>query len=145
MKHSVLIVDDEYLIRQGVEFMIDWEKEGFTIIGKAANGREALELAQSRHPDLVISDIVMPEMDGMELTSRLQEICPDTQVIILSSYSEFDYVRNTLTHGAADYILKPARLPPRFWNRCKNQGTAFPAGPRHCGCSHCTQQNSGRV
>lgn len=111
MKYSVLIVDDEYLIRQGVEFMIDWEKEGFTIIGKAANGREALELAQSRHPDLVISDIVMPEMDGMELTSRLQEICPDTQVIVLSSYSEFDYVRNTLTHGAADYILKPALSP----------------------------------
>lgn len=111
MKNKVLICDDEYLIRQGIEFMLDWEKEGFEVCGKAANGKQALELIEKLKPDLVISDIVMPEMDGVELTRIIKERWPEIQVIILSSYSEFDYVRSTLTNGAADYILKPALSP----------------------------------
>lgn len=111
MNNKVLICDDEYLIRQGIEFMIDWQKEGFEICGRAANGKQALELIETEKPDLVISDIVMPEMDGVELTKKIQEKWPEIQVIILSSYSEFDYVRNTLTSGAVDYILKPTLSP----------------------------------
>ena len=69
---KVLIVDDEYIMRQGLKYMIDWEKEGFEIVGEAANGLEALSLIQKENPHIVICDIVMPMMDGVDFSMSFQ-------------------------------------------------------------------------
>ncbi|MFD1907427.1 response regulator [Paenibacillus rhizoplanae] len=104
---KVLIVDDEILVRQGIKYVLDWEQEGFQIVGEAANGREALNSLQTLQPHIIITDIVMPVMDGEELTRLVKRDYPATEVIVLSSFSEFHYVRSTFQHGVADYILKP--------------------------------------
>jgi len=103
----VLIVDDELLIRQGVKHSINWENEGFKIIGEATNGEEALDLIESLQPHIVITDMVMPIMDGVELTKAIKEDYPQIEIIILSSFGSFDYVRSTFQLGISDYILKP--------------------------------------
>lgn len=102
-----LIVDDECLIRQGIKHYIDWEKEGFSIVGEAANGQEALEFIKITNPHVIITDILMPIMDGVELTRIVKEKYPTIEIIILSSFAEFDYVRSTFQNGVIDYILKP--------------------------------------
>lgn len=102
-----LIVDDELLIRQGIKHYIDWEKEGFQIVGEASNGQEALELIEKVAPHIVMTDIMMPIMDGEELTRIVKEKYPQMEIIILSSFSEYDYVRSTFQNGVVDYILKP--------------------------------------
>ncbi|MFT4416810.1 response regulator transcription factor [Fredinandcohnia humi] len=103
----ILIVDDEILIRQGIKYYLDWEEEGFQIVGEASNGKEALELIEKSNPHIVITDIVMPIMDGEELTKEIKANYPDIEVIILSSFGEYDYVRSTFQSGVVDYILKP--------------------------------------
>lgn len=103
----VLIVDDEILVRQGIKHLLNWEKEGFQIVGEAASGTEALEKIQQLEPHIVITDIVMPVMDGAELTRIVKARFPEIEVIVLSSFGEFDYVRSTFQSGVADYILKP--------------------------------------
>ncbi|WP_410511719.1 response regulator transcription factor [Paenibacillus sp. BR2-3] len=104
---KVIIVDDEILVRQGIKYVLDWEREGFQIVGEASNGQEALELIRTLQPHIVITDIVMPVMDGEELTRIVKRDHPDIEVIVLSSFSEFHYVRSTFQNGVADYILKP--------------------------------------
>jgi len=103
----LLIVDDEILIRQGIKHYINWEQEGFDIVGEAAHGKEALELIEVVKPDIILTDIVMPIMDGEELTRILKEKYPQIGVIVLSSFGDFDYVRSTFQNGVLDYILKP--------------------------------------
>lgn len=103
----VVIVDDEVLVRQGIKHLLQWEQEGFLIVGEASNGQEALKLIEQLQPHIVITDIVMPQIDGVELTSLIKERYPDIEVIVLSSFSEFHYVRDTFQKGVADYILKP--------------------------------------
>ncbi|WP_299093226.1 response regulator transcription factor [uncultured Metabacillus sp.] len=104
---KVVIVDDELLIRQGIKHYIQWEQEGFQIVGEASNGQEALQVIDAVRPHIVITDIVMPVMDGEELTKVIRNQYPDIEVIVLSSFGEFDYVRSTFQHGVTDYILKP--------------------------------------
>ncbi|MCC3355313.1 response regulator transcription factor [Bacillus sp. REN16] len=103
----ILIVDDEILIRQGIKYYLNWEEEGFQIVGEASNGKEALELIDQTNPHIVITDIVMPIMDGEELTKEIKANYQDIEVIILSSFGEYDYVRSTFQSGVVDYILKP--------------------------------------
>lgn len=103
----VLIVDDEVLVRQGIKHLLHWEQAGFTIVGEASNGQEAIELIERLQPHIVITDIVMPLLNGVELTSLIKERYPTIEVIVLSSFSEFHYVRDTFQKGVADYILKP--------------------------------------
>lgn len=107
---KVLIVDDALLIRKGIKHSINWEKEGFQIIGEGKNGEEALELIETFHPHIVITDMVMPVMDGVELTKAIKEDFPQIEIIILSSFGDFDYVRSTFQLGISDYILKPLIL-----------------------------------
>lgn len=103
----ILIVDDEQLIRQGIKHYVQWEQEGFQIVGEASNGQEALEMVERTNPHIILTDIVMPIMDGEELTRIVKSKYPHIEIIILSSYGEFDYVRSTFQSGAVDYILKP--------------------------------------
>ncbi|SDZ45297.1 two-component system, response regulator YesN [Evansella caseinilytica] len=103
----VMIVDDEVLIRQGIKHYFNWEEEGFLIVGEAGNGREALELIEEVKPHILLTDIVMPVMDGEELTKVVKANYPHIEIIVLSSFGEFEYVRSSFQSGVVDYILKP--------------------------------------
>lgn len=104
---KVLIVDDEMLIRQGIINYINWEAEGFQIVGEASNGNEALTLIEKEQPHIIITDVVMPGMDGIELVKEVKAQYPKIEIIVLSSFENFDYVRSTFQSGVADYVLKP--------------------------------------
>lgn len=104
---KVIITDDEIQIRRGLRMKVDWEEEGFQIVGEASNGRETLELLRTMDIDLVISDMRMPIMDGMELARHCQQEFPKVKVIVLSGYSDFEYVRGSMKEGVKDYLLKP--------------------------------------
>jgi Response regulator containing CheY-like receiver domain and AraC-type DNA-binding domain len=102
----VMIVEDELLVCIGLKNMIDWAGMGMEVIAEAQNGRAALELYGSKKPDLILTDIKMPEMDGLELISRIREKDKATKIIILTCVKEFDLVRQALKLGVSDYILK---------------------------------------
>lgn len=104
---NMLIVDDEYLVRMGVRNTIDWENYGIEIIDEAEDGAMGLELALKYNPDIILTDIRMPYMDGLEFMSKIRESGIESSIIVLSGYDEFDYVRKAMHNGAYDYILKP--------------------------------------
>jgi len=104
--YEVLIVDDEPLARESLKYLIDWPALGFNITAEAEDGRQALDLLQSRHFSLVLTDIRMPAMNGLELVGRLREFS-DAQVVILSGYEDFEYARRGMKLGVNDYLLKP--------------------------------------
>ena len=107
----ILIVDDEYIMRRGIRFMLNWEEQGFEVVGEASNGKEALEMIEDLKPHIVFCDIVMPVMDGIDFIKIAHRRHPDIQILILSGYDKFEYVRQALLNGAADYILKPTLNP----------------------------------
>jgi two-component system response regulator YesN len=107
----IMIVDDEPVIRFGIKASVDWNQEGYQVTGDFANGAEALEMMKSEPCDILITDIKMPVMDGLELTRRALELNPQLKVILVSSYNDFDYVREGLKLGVVDYILKPTLQP----------------------------------
>ncbi len=125
-KCNVLIVDDELLIRHGIKHSIEWGEEGFDLVGEATNGAEALTLVESLHPHIVITDMVMPIMDGEALTTKLKEMYPEIEIIILSSFGEFDYVRSTFQLGISDYILKPQLEGPQLLKALKEAAQKIP-------------------
>lgn len=104
---KVLIVDDEKYVRMGIKGDTDWSLIGCEVVGEASNGEEALEVAEATRPDLVISDIRMPKMDGIKLAEKLLDKYPDTKIIFLTAYSEFEYARQAVRLGVSDYLLKP--------------------------------------
>lgn len=122
----ILIVDDEYLLRQGIKHLVDWNKEGFEIIGEASNGNEALDLIERFKPHIIISDIVMPVMDGVDLVKIVKNKYPEIQIVILSSYSDFNYVKDTFKLGVNDYILKPKLNPEELLMLLKNTASNIP-------------------
>ena len=102
-----MIVDDEKYVRMGIKNDTDWALIGCEVVAEASNGEMALEMAGEFRPDLVISDIKMPKMDGIELAGKLLEKYPDTKVIFLTAYNEFEYARQAVRLGVSDYLLKP--------------------------------------
>ncbi len=107
----ILIVEDELLLRQGIKNLINWEEEGFQIVGEASNGADAITCIEQMHPHIVITDIVMPVMNEIELTGIIHERYPEIQVVVLSSYSDFEYIKSAMKNGADDYLLKPTMNP----------------------------------
>lgn len=105
--YRVMLVDDEEEIRDGIRRKIDWKGNGFELVASAENGQEALELAEQLHPDVVMTDIKMPFMDGLTLGKRLCELMPDTKLVIFSGFDDFEYAQKAIQMGAAEYILKP--------------------------------------
>lgn len=105
--YSVFIVDDEVIVRDGIRNKIDWEKSGFTFAGEAGDGEIALSMIQDIKPDILITDIKMPFMDGLELSRMVKKLLPWTKIIILSGHDEFEYAKKAISIGIADYILKP--------------------------------------
>lgn len=113
-QYRVLIVDDEPIQRAGITHLCNWSEYGIEIVAQASNGQEALEAVEAALPHVVITDIVMPVMDGVELTRILRTRYPDIKVVVLSSYSEFDYVREVFKYGVTDYLLKPKVSAPEL-------------------------------
>lgn len=105
-RQKILIVEDEPILRQGLEILGDWGKNGLVLIGSVQNGREALELMDTELPDIIITDIMMPVLDGIELIKRVKIQYPEVEIIVLSNYSDFQYVKQAMKAGAADYLLK---------------------------------------
>jgi DNA-binding NarL/FixJ family response regulator len=101
----VLLADDHTMVRAGFRSLIEG-MQGFEVVAEAADGREALELAELLRPDVVLSDIAMPELGGLELTSRLAEAVPEARVLILSMHRDPGYVRQAVRSGARGYLLK---------------------------------------
>ncbi len=105
---NVLIVDDEPYIREGLRILVDWEAEGFSIIGEASDGLEALEMLEFVQADLLITDISMPGMGGLHLLRELRERgMEDVHVVVLSGYREFSYAQTAMKYNCLDYIIKP--------------------------------------
>lgn len=109
--YSVIIVDDEPRIRRGISHCMPWERLGFSLAGEAGNGVEALELVRAVHPDLVITDIRMPDMDGLDFIGMIQKETHPPLVIVISGYADFEYAQRAIRYGVADYILKPVEEP----------------------------------
>lgn len=103
----VLIVEDEEIIRRGLVATIDWHSMGCTIIGDAPDGKAGLALLRRERPDVVLTDIRMPRMDGIAMAECAREEGILPQLIFLTSYAEFDYAKKAITLHAADYLLKP--------------------------------------
>ena len=106
-RYSVLLVDDEEDVIRIIMKKLDWESMGLTIIGHAANGVEALEMAEELSPDIVMTDIKMPYMDGLTLCRKLKELSRTIRVIIFSGFDEFEYAKEAIKMEAEEYLLKP--------------------------------------
>lgn len=105
--YRLLIVEDEAWIRMGLETTVDWAALDVELLPSATNGEEALSRIQTRRPDLLLTDIRMPQMDGVELMRRVHEEFPDILTLVLSGFGEFAYAQKALEYGAFSYILKP--------------------------------------
>lgn len=105
---KIIIVDDEPFIRQGLNILIDWEQYGYEIVGEAANGLEAIKELEKKEIDLIIVDIKMPEMNGIQLIEYVRiNISTRVKFIVLSGYYEFEYAKKAIKYNVTDYILKP--------------------------------------
>ncbi len=107
MRIKMVIADDERLIRESLYKLMDWESVGVEAVGAASNGKAALELVREHEPKILLSDICMPEMDGIEILAKIQELELGIYVIFLSAHSDFAYAQSALKYGAFDYLLKP--------------------------------------
>lgn len=108
--NKVLIVDDESMIRKGLINVIDWKSIECEICGEAGDGIEGMELIKKVKPDIVITDIKMPGIDGLAMIKETKEIIPDGKIVILTGFRDFDYIQEAIKLGAFDYILKPSRI-----------------------------------
>ena len=104
---KVLVVEDEEMIRKGIVLAVDWAALDCVVVGEASNGEEGLEAAQRYAPTLIITDLKMPKMDGIEMLRRLREAGNNAFVIILTAYDSFAYAQSALRLGAVDFLLKP--------------------------------------
>ena len=104
---KVLVVEDEELIRRGIVLAVDWAALDCVVVGEAANGEEALEAVERLGPTLIITDLKMPRMDGIELLRRLRESGNNVYVIILTAYDSFEFAQSAMRLGAVDFLLKP--------------------------------------
>ncbi len=104
---KVLIIDDEQTVLSGLSSIYDWEVSGFTKVQTSSSSLEAIELAEKEAFDLVITDIKMPEMDGLRLSEYLLKLQPQIYIIILSGYGEFEYAKKAISLGISEYLLKP--------------------------------------
>jgi DNA-binding NarL/FixJ family response regulator len=101
----ILLADDHSIVRRGLRSTLE-EEPGYKVVGEAANGREAVRLAEQLSPDVAIIDIGMPQLNGMEATSQILKVSPQTRVVILSMHSDETYILRALTAGAKAYLLK---------------------------------------
>lgn len=105
--YSVFLADDERLIREGLAETLPWDSLGLSLVGMAPDGKQALQDIRERKPDIVLTDIRMPYMDGLELIAKIREIQPECRIVILTGYGEFEYAQTAIRFGVSDFLLKP--------------------------------------
>lgn len=105
--YSLLIVEDEYLVRQGIRSLVDFERFQIDQINEAKDGVEAWDFIEKHQPDIVLTDINMPRMNGIQLAQLIKEAYPHIHLVFLTGYDEFDYALSAVKLGADDYLLKP--------------------------------------
>ncbi len=108
--YKVLIIDDEPIIRKGLKNIINWKSFNCEVAGEAADGQEGSELIRRVLPEIIITDIRMPEVDGLSMLQEIKDIVPDSKIIILTGYRDFDYVHEALKLGAFEFLLKPSKI-----------------------------------
>ncbi len=108
--YTIVVVDDEEELRRAIIKRIDWEQAGFQVVGEADNGIEALELVEKQEPDLLLTDIHMPFLSGLELARQVREIRPATQIAFLSGYDDFAYAQQAIQYNIISYLLKPITM-----------------------------------
>ncbi|WP_308636789.1 response regulator transcription factor [Paenibacillus silvisoli] len=152
MNYRILLVDDEPMIKLSLRKIITDTHPDFVIVGDAADGQEALEIADREKPHVIITDISMPVMNGLELLQAIHEKGWKPEIIILSGYGEFDYAREALRYGVADYILKPVRISAvkelmlgLYAKHRERMETSFAKGELMCRCLHAAGQLFDRI
>lgn len=105
--YTVIVAEDEEEIRRGIIRKTDWEKSGFRVIGEAENGADALELVEKMEPDLLLTDIKMPFLSGIELARQIREVRPTVQIAFLSGFDDFTYAQQAIQYNIVSYMLKP--------------------------------------
>lgn len=129
----IIIADDHAMVREGLRMFLA-EESDFEVVGEAANGREAVALAQRLKPDVVLMDLIMPGTDGIEATRQLRESNPDCHVLILTSFSDDQKVRDAIQAGATGYLLKDvlrSQLLDAVRNAAQGRPTLHPEAQRH--------------
>ncbi len=104
---KVFLVEDETIIRQGIKNNIDWRSNGFELVGEAGDGEYAYPMILNSQPDILLTAVKMPFMDGLELSRLVKKALPRTKIIVISGYNEFDYAKEAIKIGISDYLLKP--------------------------------------
>ena len=104
---KIFLVEDEFVVREGIKNNIDWSSHGYDFVGEASDGELALPMIEKLKPDIVITDIKMPFMDGLELSRMIKQKFPWMEIVILSGYAEFDYAKEAISIGVAHYLTKP--------------------------------------
>ncbi|MFZ6028938.1 MAG: response regulator [Chloroflexota bacterium] len=107
MAYKVFLVEDEIVTREGIRERVDWQGNGFAFCGEASDGEMALPLIQASRPDVLITDIKMPFMDGLQLSKIVRERIPGVKIVILSGHDEFEYAQQAIQIGITEYLLKP--------------------------------------
>ncbi len=107
---KVLIVDDESIIRKGLKNIIDWRSLGCEVCGEARDGIEGIRMIRELRPDIIITDINMPEIDGLSMINETKQLLPGSKIIILTGYRDFEYIQEAIRLGAFDYVLKPSKI-----------------------------------
>lgn len=108
--YRILLVDDEAIIRKGLKNVIDWASMDCIVVGEASSGLEGMELIKALKPDIVITDIKMPGINGLEMIEKTKEIVPCCKIIILTGFRDFEYLQKSIKLGAFDYLLKPSKI-----------------------------------
>jgi YesN/AraC family two-component response regulator len=109
MPLRVMLVDDEYLIRNLIRMKLDWGAYGMEITAEAGGGAEALALIEQARPDIILTDISMPDMNGLEFSQKVAEKHPGIKIVIITGHDDFEYARRGLQLGIIDYLLKPIK------------------------------------
>ena len=105
--YKAILVDDESIIRNAISTTIDWNKFNFELVDTCQNATQAIEILKHTHIDLIITDICMPHMDGLELSSYVYNNYPDTSIVIISGYDDFNYAKAAIRYNVTEYLLKP--------------------------------------
>ncbi len=109
------LVEDEIVVRETIKKMIPWEQYGYELVGEAPDGEVALPMIKNLKPDLLITDIKMPFMDGLTLCRMVRKDFPEMKIVILSGYDDFNYAKQAIAIGVEDYLLKPI-TKNAFWS-----------------------------
>jgi two-component system response regulator YesN len=106
---GVVIIDDEYVIREGIRKTIDWDTLGCEIVGEAEDGEEGLEIIRHKKPDIIITDIRMPGIDGLDMIKKIKDLKDDCRIIIITGFRDFAYAQEAVHLGAFRFLLKPTK------------------------------------